>query len=947
MDPVRLSGRIKYVHTKKPVSFSVVSFESQKIFKCFYKGFCMVQVNDVVMLICVKINENELEIVAPPYLLVTDERDVVIQSLIEATKSLRDKKLTPVKCDELYKWLVSACGESQNLESAVSKYLSKISYEWDQYRSYPPELDEILKRDQITCILKWWERYHDRRRLWMLGLNDKDIRKSRLNLDDLYDLCVENPFRVPSLDLNKCQQILARQMRNPEDGQMLCGMISRLVYDNLRKRGWSGTPEVTLLERFNQLLELKEELVDKYQLTFDRNLVFLRESYEVETETAEFIINSCRETVEEIRPETNGLSPDQVTAITGALNSRLSIITGPAGTGKCLSPDTPVLMSDGRVVEARRLYPGDCLMGQDGRPRLILGVTSGYDRMFKIVAEDGSSFVCNYPHVLTLIRKNGELFDIPLNEYLAAPVEGYLYRPPVKVPHQKDFLDFLPTYLKREIGKTDATFFRQSMIESISPKVFEIQSDRIDYWLWSVGRTKNKPSEEKRVLQFTVEPVGYGPYFGFELDGDGRFLLGNFIVTHNTTSIRGIVENLERYRKDYGICTPTGKAASRVKEAIDRPAYTIHRFINMVKKAGADLDSDLTLPLSHIIIDEASMVTTELFYSLVKTVQSVQGEIPFSVVLVGDINQLPPIGWGSIMESCLKSRRVPTFYLTENHRQKEGNGVILNAKAIIEYQSPIPYEFVITPHFWVQNGTIHDVKTHLKLWREQGITSKNIKIITPYVKELPMLNYIAQIMFYSGQPEVKDPRGFLWIVDDLVIMLVNNYEIDVMNGDEGRVAGIDGDGISVTFKEKTHKFLFPTLEEIGKKLEIDPITGESKNISSLSTLFLTHSFALSVHKSQGSEWQKVIIYLPQLELNAVNFVNKNLLYTAITRARESVVCIGSELIFSAAVSSRPKAKYESLKVRLEEQLPIVAPEIQGSIQELDPDEDDCPYDEDY
>lgn len=161
------------------------------------------------------------------------------------------------------------------------------------------------------------------------------------------------------------------------------------------------------------------------------------------------------------------------------------LLVGPSGGGKCLGPETPVLRYDGRVVRAEDVRVGDQLMGPDGQPRTVLGTTQGYDEMYRIVPTRGEEWRCNSVHVLTLKHhKTGEVIDVALNEYLAW-------------------------------SRTKKKQWRLFQADPLS---------------W-----RGTPEDPRRVgRSFRVEACGVGRYVGFSLDGDGRFLLGDFTVTHNT-----------------------------------------------------------------------------------------------------------------------------------------------------------------------------------------------------------------------------------------------------------------------------------------------------------------------------------------------------------------------------------------------------------------------------
>jgi hypothetical protein len=395
-----------------------------------------------------------------------------------------------------------------------------------------------------------------------------------------------------------------------------------------------------------------------------------------------------------------------------------------------------------------------------------------------------------------------------------------------------------------------------------------------------------------------------------------------------TLLIGEIIHNLELRNIPYVVASFTGKAVSRVREAIKRKdPSTLHRLIAR---------SHLIKKFKHLIIDEASMVTAELMYQFFKAFP-----YEYAITLVGDPHQLPPIGWGSLFDELLKAKCVPTFYLSQNHRleriqsigpdgstQELENGIMINANAIVDKfhphsdgdDDPVPFDFVQTDNFTLIEGSIERVYDIIRAMYSQNIPADQVTVITPYNKDLDDLNKTYQEIYNEGNRSAVDSRGKLWMVRDRVMMLENQYSINVFNGEELMVVDIDEESIVAMTKDGTqHRF---NLEPKERKNEDDDEPEEDE----LTVQLLGHSFVISVHKSQGSEWAYVIIYLPPNPANNT-FLNRNLIYTAITRAKRAVWCVGDiDALRAAAIRPCPK-RHETLAERLNPQLvTMVVPE---------------------
>jgi hypothetical protein len=492
-------------------------------------------------------------------------------------------------------------------------------------------------------------------------------------------------------------------------------------------------------------------------------------------------------------------------------------------------------------------------------------------------------------------------------------------------------LGFMCTY---EISPKSCMSTTGEMVSNLYTRVF-ISGEGLEEIPTILERKKLYTRQNKvRITcqRFEVKSVGEDNYCGWTLNGDGRYLHGDFLVTHNTMCIREIVRNLELRDLSYAACSFTGKAVSRIADVLKkRCAMTMDRMIAQAN--GKE-------PFLVCIVDEFSMVTLELMYRFVR---AHPWDIRF--IFVGDPGQLQPIGWGAVMLALIDSQRVPVYTLTTNHRiikhELEGDApqigvekapgdiefdrvILENANDLIDPDRKLsdPIEFREGLGFYIYFGAMAYVTTIAKSLFDSGIDHSRVKILCPYTEPLKQLNSIAQQIFLSEAKKVMDNKQRLWCVGDLVMMTHNNYTINVMNGEEGRVVDVDTSGVKVIFADGAeHKFNYKSNDPFQDKFTGD---GEANTDGmtdydgdELLTKHLVHSFAISVHKSQGSEYEFVIFFLPPHPSGKfTSFINRNLVYTAWTRTKRSVWTVTEKAVLDHAAATDPSHRYEYLCRRL-------------------------------
>jgi exodeoxyribonuclease V alpha subunit len=307
---------------------------------------------------------------------------------------------------------------------------------------------------------------------------------------------------------------------------------------------------------------------------------------------------------------------------------------------------------------------------------------------------------------------------------------------------------------------------------------------------------------------------------------------------------------------------------------------------------------DNPLRADAVIVDEASMVDSLLMCHLVQAI-SMQARL----ILVGDVFQLPSVGPGSVLSDLIRSERLPTFELTRIFRQDRESQIVRNAHRIRQGELPVA-DSQTQEHtdfyFIEQPNPVRIVKTIVKLCAEQipkryGLDSKrDIQVITPMHRgrtgTIHLNEVLQKELNLNEQTENRAHGSF--IIEDKVMHLKNNYEKDVFNGDIGTIQSIAEDmyTLDVEYEGRTVSYDFSELDE------------------------LALAYAISVHKSQGSEYPAVII---PLTTQHYPLLQRNLLYTAITRGKELVILIGTRKSVSIALKNdKPQKRLTGLTHRL-------------------------------
>lgn len=749
-----------------PIYFSIYCPNNKMIFNAQYNTNIQIRNGDVIHALC-EYRNNTLFVIKPPFVQPFVNKDDIITCFIRTLKCGSNIALN------LYNDISKLAEGNENVVS----YLTDISQKYNDEKSidiliafnrFEPEL--------IRKLLLWWFKERNLRRLYLLGITKYEINATRLTCEEIYQKCINNPYTVPAISLDKCSAILSRLNRKPTEDDIIRGSIVRTVWRNLHDNGFIGVPTRIISKQHPNIKDHIEVLKQDYDIVIELNTIYLKFPNEVEKFMTDFI--------EKLK------SNDDITY------------------------DTPLdepIEKDGKIVERLSAH-----------------------------------------------------FSVALSEDQCKAVQGAL----------------------------DHTI---SVITGIA--------------------------------------------------GCGK-----------TTCLGQIIHNLELRGLSYAVCSFTGKAVSRIREVIKkRNPVTIHKLISntrtdMLNKKYYEKELILEREYEHIIIDEASMVTTELIHDLLRCYPTVK-----KLTLIGDINQLPPISWGCLFQQLLKSETVPTYYLTTNYRvytvDGEKDGVIYNSNAIIKHDPIYPFEYEQTNNFAIFEGPVERVYDIVKSCFANSIKQENLIIITPFNRDIPKLNIEFQNIYNIGSRFVVDSRGVKWMINDRVMLTENDQDIGVFNGETGIIRDVNDKVISVEFgytgcfdfelepknKGKGYYKGSKSSKYYRRGKEVDQIIdGNEEYIDDQRTVLkLLHANAITVDKSQGSEWDFVIFYIP--EFNTGSFLNKNRIYTAITRAKRCVWCVVSDIdAFNTTSTKSLPYRCDNLGQRLKEKLPYLAPyKINHGLKELE------------
>jgi len=366
--------------------------------------------------------------------------------------------------------------------------------------------------------------------------------------------------------------------------------------------------------------------------------------------------------------------------------------------------------------------------------------------------------------------------------------------------------------------------------------------------------------------------------------------------TGKTTILNCIIKILLAKKMKIKLCAPTGRAAKKISESTKREAYTIHRLLQFEPHTREfKYNEKNQLDCNLLIVDESSMVDISLMYSLLKSLSS-----KTALLIVGDVDQLPSVGGGQVLKDIIDSQKIEVVKLTEIYRQLKNSDIVVNAHLINQGLLPIFKEKVKQKDFYfIEINKTEDIIKMVKILVKKRIPEKfkldpirSVQILCPMQKSgcgAKNFNLEIQKILNPNYLHGLESFGQKYALGDKVMQIENNYNKEVYNGDVGYISQIDYEEhkVKIIFYDKEVVYLFTELDEI------------------------TLAYAITIHKSQGSEYDAVII---PVSMQNYLMLRKSLLYTAVTRGKKLVILVGQKKALSFAILNKKKTdRFTKLK----------------------------------
>jgi exodeoxyribonuclease V alpha subunit len=363
-----------------------------------------------------------------------------------------------------------------------------------------------------------------------------------------------------------------------------------------------------------------------------------------------------------------------------------------------------------------------------------------------------------------------------------------------------------------------------------------------------------------------------------------------------TTLVNSVLTILRAKGVKCLLCAPTGRAAKRLSETTGMEARTIHRLLEVQPATGRFVRTESNpLDCDLVVMDEASMVDVVLMHSVLKAIP-----MRASLILVGDVDQLPSVGPGSVLKDLIECRRVPVVRLTEVFRQAEGSQIIVTAHQIRRGLMPELVQGADSDFYFVERdeperiaATLEDLVQSRIPRRFKLDPIRDVQILCPMNRgSLGVRELNQRLQRVLNPPKADEPSvekyGWKFQIRDKVIQTENNYEKEVFNGDIGTIESIDviEHEVSIRFDNRLVNYDFSELDEVSL------------------------AYAVTIHKSQGSEFPAVVI---PLATQHYLLLQRNLIYTGVTRGKKLVVLIGQKKALGMSVrNDRTQRRYSGL-----------------------------------
>lgn len=460
----------------------------------------------------------------------------------------------------------------------------------------------------------------------------------------------------------------------------------------------------------------------------------------------------------------------------------------------------------------------------------------------------------------------------------------------------KDILD--KTY--RYLNNVDINNIHKSLNEGINQNIFHI----IDNQYIQTDYTYNLELElAKRILNIKIVPLNIEKQselifiekkipFNEEQKNAIKGAIENkiSIITGKpgvgkTTVLKEIIAQFRKLKKEILLCAPTGRAAQKMSQSTGKEAATIHRLLEYnPMKDNFTVNESNQLKIDVVVIDEASMIDLELMVSLFRALPD-----NCQVLIIGDIGQLPSVSYGAVLRDIIQSEKIPVFRIETIQRQKGNSFIVVNAHKIDQGEFDYFPKYdpnILTDFYFINSNTdektlnyIEDMVTN-RINKKFGFDPKtDVQILTAtHEGVLGTKNINIKMQEWQNNSIDSVKSGFFnYKKNDKVIQTVNNYDKEIFNGDTGVISEINDKYILVDFDNgRSEQY---TIKEMNELLPAYAITG---------------------HKSQGSEYPVVIIPLPSIYCQVID---RSWIYTVVTRAKSLVIIIGNREVLKRGINS--------------------------------------------
>ncbi len=398
----------------------------------------------------------------------------------------------------------------------------------------------------------------------------------------------------------------------------------------------------------------------------------------------------------------------------------------------------------------------------------------------------------------------------------------------------------------------------------------------------------NSVATQTTMFQPNIEAIAMKrgiEYDDVQIDAINQAVISKVMVltggpgTGKTTTTQGIIAALKEIGLRILLAAPTGRAAKRMSEATGMEAKTIHRLLEYNPADGYKRNDENPIDGDVLIVDECSMIDIILMNNLVKALSE-----NMRLILVGDIDQLPSVGAGNVLRDIIESERVPVVRLTRIFRQAQSSRIVMSAHAINEGKFPDISNGMTTDFFFIKNEDADSVSSDIvnlvknRLPKSYNMPLNKIQVLTPMQRGVVgsiNLNLVLQEAL-NPTKEGLSRGGYNYRKGDRVMQIRNNYDKEVFNGDLGYIESVNMEDrtLMVNFEDRMIEYEVSELDE------------------------LSLAYATTIHKAQGSEYP--IVVMPVLMKHYV-MLQRNLIYTGITRAKKICVLIGSTKALAYAI----------------------------------------------